>query len=322
MAGGKKGFGSNETGKSDMERVGVFSEVGYTSIGDRYKNAHPNSKPFNQAAYKGKQMMVSGNNKHSACQSGYFEPKFNRILEGEAYVEPVNVKRARRIERGKKMIGRKIWFPSDGPKEPSGLGSHYGTLTGKISHFSAETKPKSTKASEPRNLITNPPKKGSGYGYCDVTLEPYHPHANEPYERFRQLLREANVAHHKKVKGKVFILNHTMGDYFDNNPFKRVDMKKPAQETKDPLKQRKFKPFQTISPSNRCFQNYPMHSYDPYVPPAGNKHGGKDSKSSKSKGPIFMPTSGPRSNPTPSVTEKNIRKAVNQKNYKTIRFVS
>ena len=34
MAGGKKGFGSNETGKSDMERVGVFSEVGYTSIGE------------------------------------------------------------------------------------------------------------------------------------------------------------------------------------------------------------------------------------------------------------------------------------------------
>lgn len=34
-------------------------------------------------AYKGKQMMVSGNNKHSACQSGYFEPKFSRILEAE-----------------------------------------------------------------------------------------------------------------------------------------------------------------------------------------------------------------------------------------------
>ena len=52
-------------------------------LGDRYNNAHPNSKPFNLTAYKGKQMMVSGNNKHSACQSGYFEPKFSRILEAE-----------------------------------------------------------------------------------------------------------------------------------------------------------------------------------------------------------------------------------------------
>ena len=55
------------------------------------------------------------------------------------------------------MIGRKVWFPSDGPKgkihifslkyhyrfilEPSGLGSHYGTLSGPIGHFSAESKP-------------------------------------------------------------------------------------------------------------------------------------------------------------------------------------
>lgn len=54
--------------------------------------------------------------------------------------------------------------------EPSGLGSHYGTLSGKISHFSAETKPKPRKAPELKNMMTNPPKKGSGYGYCDVTL--------------------------------------------------------------------------------------------------------------------------------------------------------
>ena len=38
-------------------------------------------------------MMVSGNNKHSACQSGYFEPKFSRILEAE--------------------VGFYIWSPSD-----------------------------------------------------------------------------------------------------------------------------------------------------------------------------------------------------------------
>ena len=45
-----------------------------------------------------------------------FESKFNRILEGEAYIEPTQVKRTRRIERSRKMIGRKIWFPSDGQK--------------------------------------------------------------------------------------------------------------------------------------------------------------------------------------------------------------
>ena len=84
------------------------------------------------------------------------------------------------------MIGRKVWFPSDGPKgkihllflkshyrfilEPSGLGSHYGTLSGPIGHFSAESKPKPPRTAELKNMITNPPKKGTGYGYCGVTL--------------------------------------------------------------------------------------------------------------------------------------------------------
>ena len=126
-------------GKAAMERVGLFSEVGYISIGmkisntppgvfltkiiwkliflgDRYKNAHPDSKPFNQNAFKGKQMMTSRNIKQTALQTGYFESKFNRILTGEAYIEPTQVKKQRRIERSRKMIGRKIWFPSDGQK--------------------------------------------------------------------------------------------------------------------------------------------------------------------------------------------------------------
>jgi len=315
--GSKKGVGSSDpNGKAAMERVGLFSEVGYISIGDRYNNAHPNSKPFNMAAYKGKQMMVSGNNKHSACQSGYFEPKFSRILEAEAYVEATQVKRKNRLERTKKMIGRKVWFPSDGPKEPSGLGSHYGTLSGPIGHFSAESKPKPPRAPVLKNMNTNPPKKGTGYGYCDVTLEKYHPHAIEPYERNRQLRREENTAHHNKVKGKAFKLNNHPADYFDHNPFKRVNINKPAEDNLAQKVKLKITPFQTISPSNRCFQSYPMHSYDPYVPPKKQER-----KINKPKG-LFMPTSGPKSCPTPSVTQQNILKSVNQSNYKTIRCIS
>lgn len=78
----------------------------------------------------------------------------------------------------------------------------------------------------------------------------------------------------------------------------------------------KITPFQTISPSNRCFQSYPTHSYDPYVPPKKQER-----KINKPKG-LFMPTSGPKSCPTPSVTQQNILKSVNQSNYKTIRCLS
>jgi len=211
------------------------------------------------------------------------------------------------------MIGRKVWFPSDGPKEPSGLGSTYGTLSGPIGHFSAEDKPKPPPAGVLKNMITNPSKKGTGYGYCDVTLERYHPHANEPYDRSRQLIREENAAHHNKVKGKAFKLNNHPAEFFDHNPFKRVNMNSQEDGGLTQRVKLKITPFQTISPSNRCFQSYPMHSYDPYVPPKKQK-----TPINKVKG-LFMPTSGPKSCPTPSVIRQNILKSVNQSNYKNFR---
>ena len=41
-------------------RVGLFSEVGYTTIGDKYPKVDPNSRPFNTEAYKKKQMLPGG----------------------------------------------------------------------------------------------------------------------------------------------------------------------------------------------------------------------------------------------------------------------
>ena len=46
-----------------------------------------------------------------------------------------------------------------------------------------------------------------------LPLEKYHPHANEPYNRSRQLINEANAAHHRKVKGKAFKLNNHPGAF-------------------------------------------------------------------------------------------------------------
>ena len=147
------------------------------------------------------------------------------------------------------------------------------------------------------------------------------------------------------MKGKAFKLNNHPADYFDHNPFKRVNINKPAEAEAQKVKLKawflpfefescsnmahiiwhqhgvrrtliKITPFQTISPSNRCFQSYPTHSYDPYVPPKK-----QEKKINKPKG-LFMPTSGPKSCPTPSVTQQNILKSVNQSNYKTIRCIT
>ena len=86
------GGGGNDGGKTDMERVGVFSEVGYTTIGDRYPRRAACQEVFNTSAAKGKQMMTTGSKSNSAHQSGYFEPTFKRIMEHEAFIDPVKVK--------------------------------------------------------------------------------------------------------------------------------------------------------------------------------------------------------------------------------------
>ena len=84
--------------------------------------------------------------------------------------------------------------------EPSGLGNHYGTLAGPITHFVPNLKPKDEKKRVGRNVITNPSKKGTGYGYVAVTLGGYHAHAVEPYERPRELRKKENEIHHQQVK--------------------------------------------------------------------------------------------------------------------------
>lgn len=62
--------------KTDMERVGLFKEQGYTTIGDPY--VPPNRKPFNVNAGKGRQMLIGGTKSRCGLQTGYFNEKFNR----------------------------------------------------------------------------------------------------------------------------------------------------------------------------------------------------------------------------------------------------
>ena len=46
----------------------------------------------------------------------------------------------------------------------SGVGSHYGTLSGATGAFSAATKPRDKPAESGKNFFTNPGKIGTGYG--------------------------------------------------------------------------------------------------------------------------------------------------------------
>jgi len=94
------------TAKNDMERVGLFSELGYVSAGDKYPSVDPTSRPFNASAYKNKQMLPGGEKLRSTgLQTGYFEPTFKRIMENEAYSDPVKNRRQERAKQSKKNLG-------------------------------------------------------------------------------------------------------------------------------------------------------------------------------------------------------------------------
>ncbi|XP_041080082.1 UPF0602 protein C4orf47 homolog isoform X2 [Polyodon spathula] len=101
--------------KTDMERIGLFSEPTYITIGDKYTS--PYNRNFSAADSKNKQMLPGGSKVRSALQEGYFDSQFKRIFEKEAYSDPVKQRRQFKMQQSKKNIG-KPFLPSNGEKKP------------------------------------------------------------------------------------------------------------------------------------------------------------------------------------------------------------
>ncbi len=85
------------------------------------------------------------------------------FLKGEAYSDPVKRRREQRVKENKRNLAG-VFAPSSMPKKPSGVGSYYGTLGGKVEAFSAANKPKPKYITPKKNFLVNPPKQGTGYG--------------------------------------------------------------------------------------------------------------------------------------------------------------
>ena len=125
---------------NDIQRIGLFSEVGYITIGDPYKSLR--DRPFNDKAGKGKQMMSFCTKSKTGLCDGYFQSNFGRIFEKEGYSDQRRLARLERINEAKKNTDSKPFLPSNATKKPSGLGSHYGTFSGKVPYFKGTARPK------------------------------------------------------------------------------------------------------------------------------------------------------------------------------------
>ncbi|EDO34007.1 predicted protein [Nematostella vectensis] len=295
--------------KNDLNRVGLFSELGYISIGDPYKIQNGN---FNLAAHKGKQMLPGGSKIRSSKQDGYFDQKFNRVMEGEAFSDPVKRRRLDRLKATKLNIG-KAFVPSNGDKLPSGIGNHYGTFAGAVPAFSPVTKSKSAHVSPGKNFLTNPPKKGTGYGYLQVTIGASPKYMSDAYDRGKELRKKEMDTSGKQMKGGAFKLNLHPKSYFDGNPYKSD---RPLPPVKDGRKAKPdFKPFKPSHPPKEiggmkagCFTSYPSHSEDPFQP--------KKKKNGDGERKIFRPSQGPKSTPMKSIINQNVDRRINRLNFK------
>uniref|UniRef100_A0A8C9LG44 Cilia-and flagella-associated protein 96 n=1 Tax=Pavo cristatus TaxID=9049 RepID=A0A8C9LG44_PAVCR len=262
-------------GKSDMERIGLFSEMSYVTIGDKYVSHY--MRPFNETASKNRQMLSEGSKTLSALQAGYFDPQFKRIFNGEAYSNPVQLRRRYRLAESKKNLG-KAFLPSNGDKLPCGLGSYYGTIGGPFAYFSAQLKARERYIPPGKNFYTSPGKKGTGYGYANLTIGEQYPHEADGYEL------EKIIAKVKKIKS-LLCINHW---HFERLSF--------------------F--FQPGGMKGGTFDPYPSHSADPYV--IKKTMAVPSSKEKK----VFHPPPGPKSRPVTSIVTLNFQFALTRPNQK------
>ncbi|XP_072371995.1 cilia-and flagella-associated protein 96 [Scyliorhinus torazame] len=294
-----------DSGKSDMERVGLFQEMSYVTVQDPYIDTM--SKPFNEGAYKGKQMLLEGSKTKSATQAGYFDNEFMRIFQKEAYTDQVKLRRQAKLSATKNNLNG-VFFPSQGAKQWSGLGSYYGTIGGPYKAFSGLTKQKLPFVPENKNFFTNPGKEGTGYGYANLTIGPSYEHAPDAY-----VVKDTKK---EQLIDGPFRLNLYPKEYFDSNPYKSERILPPIKQAAAAKKIET--PFKPSSPG-KSTGGMKAGTFDVY--PAHFSTLNKVPKEAPTTGLVFRPTAGPKSRPVKSVLAANINRVVNNLNYKSIQHV-
>jgi len=294
--------------KADMERCGLFKEMGYHTIGDKYPKTHVSLIPINKQAGVGKQLLVDGLKSKSATQAGYFDKNFVRVFEKEGYFDAIKEKRVQNIAKKKKNLAGEF-IPVNSCKKPNGKGMPYGTFAGKIDYLSPITRKNGVHKSLGPNFLNNPSKKGSGYGYENVTIGKSYPYKGDKYDRQKTLDRIERKEFKSKMKAGAFKLNMHPVSYFNENPY-RSDKHLPKLKPRRSMSTSRIsnKVFLCSSPgksSAGChagtFDPFPKYIHDPY------KRKGKAGTKFKGNKP-FYPNQHLKSRPYTSILNQNVKK--------------
>ncbi|KAI9208907.1 uncharacterized protein BJ171DRAFT_595350 [Polychytrium aggregatum] len=295
-------------GRPDLDRIGLFSEAAYISTGEPFvERKHDRlADAFLTYRSKGKQFLTSPPKDGHDSKEVYFEKEYSRIFENEPYTDLVQLRRRWRLQAKDKNITNTPFKPSSVPPKPSGSGSWWGTIeqqwplpTSKQDVVLRPEEPKQKPESKP-NFLTKPPKRGSGYGYPNVTIGKSFEYVSDPYDNILEMSKKDREVHKKKVIGeRPFISSSARLDYF--NSFAGLIGSEKSEQTDAAASKKDGKRVsEPFKPSSCC--GYTINRYPAYDPPSGPPKDKVPSKAGPRKlEPIFRPSGISKSYPTTSI---------------------
>jgi hypothetical protein len=176
------------------------------------------------------------------------------------------------LDAKKHNVSSQPFRPAPVCPEPSGKGSVYGTFKHEFP-LSDESKPiklrelpkEKTTEPEKRNFTTRPGKKGSGYGYANITIGTDYEYISDPFDTAIQLAKKERVQLKEKlISKKPFIPGFNKNELF--SPFTGLapeeNIEEKSKEIKtntDKKEEDKVIPFKPTNYNNGPINKYPNY---------------------------------------------------------------
>ncbi|TPP56691.1 hypothetical protein FGIG_10481 [Fasciola gigantica] len=211
--------------KSDLQRLGIFQEMSYHTVGDPYLPFSDAIRTKSDTKGMPPMLLAGGYSKTKAANSdGYFSP-FESASIGDGRITYEDLQIQQRKANRAKIIGGQDWIPASGHKNRSGAGSSFGNFQ-EVCIAIDPARKVAPRIPEMKNFYTSPGKKGTGYGYPNVCLSPFPSWqaGNTSAEAERRIREQAQTEHIAKLKGRPpFISACRSLDAFDVNPWANGD---------------------------------------------------------------------------------------------------
>jgi hypothetical protein len=187
--------GMNRFGMFSFPPAGVWGDGNYTF--EKSKKLGQDGKPITKP-----RGIFSHPTSTGKTPSSYFSD-IGYTTVGDKYIDPASIERKYQLSKKKNNHHESEFKPADGTK------SDPFTIPYKHMTDHTETKKNYRGADgkvqcQPRNIVTNPAKKGHGDSTIGHLIDGKHKHLPEPYDRRRELEAKEREEHKKKLQEQPF----------------------------------------------------------------------------------------------------------------------